>query len=88
MKAERVRQLAIETDAWYDESILRPGFSWEEKFAELILKEATENLRQKWYELNKLEPISDSPRDVGYLVGEKAGINVALNIVAELRDQK
>jgi hypothetical protein len=48
-----------------------------EKFAELIVKEHLNILRQEWYDLNNLPSVTDeSPRDIGLRVGKKGEIIV------------
>ena len=37
-------------------------------------------LKQKWYELNSISTEGMSPRDIGFHVGQKAGILYAINL--------
>lgn len=49
MNKQMIRRLAIETDAWCDQFHLEDPYytaHWEEKFAELIVKECAEFARQ------------------------------------------
>lgn len=46
-----------------------------EKFAELIIQDAINMMRQEWYTLNNLPKVeNESPRDVGLRVGRKGEI--------------
>lgn len=74
---ERIKELAYRTCS---ESTLTgdESFSFStsqlEKFAELIVKECTEVCQQEWYDLNNKPAIlNDSPRNIGFNVGQKAG---------------
>lgn len=58
---ERIRKLAVETDAWCDQNWLdHPHYdqAWEEKFAELIVKDCMERLRQEG-RLGKIQLVSE-----------------------------
>lgn len=54
-----------------------------EKFANLIVKEAMDQCRQEWYELNNIESKQTDPRMVGIRVGKKAGVNKCLHRIAK-----
>lgn len=46
-----------------------------ERFAQLLIREHLDILRQEWYDLNNSEPVpEESPRDVGLRVGRKTEI--------------
>lgn len=46
-----------------------------EKFAELIIQDVINLLRQEWYDLNNQPDVAnESPRDVGLRVGKKGEI--------------
>lgn len=50
-----------------------------EKFAELIVREHINLLRQEWYDLNNLPNVADeSTRDIGLRVGKKGEIMVLI----------
>lgn len=50
-----------------------------EKFAELMIKEHIDLLRNEWYELNNLPEVEgESPRDIGLRVGRKTEVNVLI----------
>ena len=58
---------------------------WEinvDKFAELILQEHVELLKQRWYTLNNIKPPSDeSPRDMGMRVGQKIEVQQCIQLL-------
>ena len=52
------------------------------KFAELILQEHVELLKQRWYTLNNTKPPSDeSPRDIGMRVGQKIEVQQCIQLL-------
>lgn len=53
-----------------------------EKFAELIVKECMDALRQAWYDENA-KTVDDDPRSVAIQVGMKSGLVKASNVVAK-----
>lgn len=53
-----------------------------EKFAELILQEHVELLKQRWYTLNNIKPPSDeSSRDIGMRVGQKIEVQQCIRLL-------
>lgn len=55
-----------------------------ERFGDLIVKEHIKLLRQEWYELNDAEVTGEeSARDIGFRVGQKAGINAMIAKINE-----
>ena len=53
-----------------------------DKFAELILQEHVELLKQRWYTLNNTKPPSDeSPRDIGMRVGQKIEVQQCIQLL-------
>lgn len=53
-----------------------------DKFAELIVKECMDVLRQAWYDENA-KKVDDDPRSVAIQVGMKSGLIQASNVVAK-----
>lgn len=74
---ERIKLLA-EQAGLYDEKTPEevPQFTaCFEKFADLILNEHLNVMRQRWYEVNNAAPVeNETPRDVGLRVGRKSEI--------------
>ncbi len=52
-----------------------------EKFAELIVSDAVNVLREEWYQLNNSEYNQDDPRSVGLHHGMKTGINKSMVLI-------
>jgi hypothetical protein len=53
-----------------------------EKFAKLIVQECAQVCKQEWYDLNNRTPIpNDTPRNIGFRVGQKAGVITCINSV-------
>jgi hypothetical protein len=83
---ERIKQLAEQAGI----SLSQKDFSYYwvesaediEKFAELIVKECTDELRQEWYDLNNTESeLLGDARAVAILVGQKNGLLKAISRV-------
>ena len=54
-----------------------------EKFAELIVQEHIDLLKQEWYALNNEPAVpGESPRDVGFRVGRKTEI---INLIEKIK---
>lgn len=54
-----------------------------EKFAELILQEHVELLKQRWYTLNNAAPENnETPRDIGMRVGQKAEVAHCIHLLS------
>jgi hypothetical protein len=62
---------------------------WLETFARLVAKECLNACKQEWYDLNNapVDP-GESPRDVGFRVGEKAGVMKCVNKIHEIFGDK
>lgn len=68
---ERIRKIAIETDAWCDQHYTGDpmyDIKWEQKFAELIVRECAGLFEIEWGE-EKL-----TGNDVGYVVKKHFGV--------------
>lgn len=53
------------------------------KFAELILQEHVELLKQRWYTLNNAVPENnETPRDIGMRVGQKAEVMHCIHLLS------
>lgn len=52
-----------------------------EKFAELVVRECTNVLRQEWYQLNNSEYDQTDSRSVGLHVGMKSGVNKSMVLI-------
>ncbi len=68
---ERIRKIAIETDAWCDQHYTDDpmyDIKWEQKFAELIVRECAGLFEIEWGE-EKL-----TGNDVGYVVKKHFGV--------------
>ena len=46
----------------------------EDKFAELIIKDAIDECRKEWYDLNNAPKGEDNPRAIGIRIGQKGGV--------------
>ena len=54
-----------------------------EKFAELILQEHVELLKQRWYTLNNaVSENNETPRDIGMRVGQKAEVTHCIHLLS------
>lgn len=55
-------------------------WDFEQRFAELLIREHLDILRNQWYDLNNL-PVTgeESPRDIGIRVGRKTEVNVLMD---------
>ena len=68
-----------------------PGKIWEdghigwhtqfnEKFAELIVRECIGQCQREWYDLNNTKPVeNETARDIGIRVGQKTGVLKCIN---------
>jgi hypothetical protein len=66
-----------ETDTVKYASNIPDGFCL--KFAELLLNEHVNILRQEWYDLNNAPEVEgETPRDIGIRVGRKSEVNVLI----------
>jgi hypothetical protein len=88
---ERIREIELqpyvevitwETDppSGYQVQVTTTQFS-REKFAQLIVQDCVDSLRQAWYQENNKTPEPDA-RSIGIHVGIKAGITKSINTVA------
>lgn len=55
---------------------------WFDKFAELLVRECMDVVRQEWYDENNKEPVNDA-RSIAIHVGTKSGLLRATNAVAK-----
>ena len=76
---ERIQQLAMQTDIWCDQNVAQgsPMYNnqWEQKFAELIVRECVRECKQEWYDTNndpELNAETDT-RMIGIKIGIKQG---------------
>ena len=81
----RIRELAIEADAWCDQNVKDDaGYNaeWEQKFAELIVAESITLLKREWYALNNA-PVgeTETPRDIGLRVGARDQTGHLINVI-------
>jgi hypothetical protein len=84
---ERIRELADQADVLADNVIQTPGEYhpdygrvWNEKFAELIVRECIEQCQREWYDLNNTKPVeNETARDIGIRVGQKTGVLKCIN---------
>ena len=51
----------------------------EYKFAEILIKECTQLMRERWYELNADETFRFDPREIGIHVGKKSELVRMIN---------
>ena len=88
---ERIRQLALNAGIgftlWDDSGReMIDNYTPEEyleKFAELIVQEHIDLLKQEWYALNNEPAVpGESPRDVGFRVGRKTEI---INLIEKIK---
>ena len=56
-----------------------------EKFADLLIQEAMNVVRQAWYEENNKSTEGMDPREVAIHVGMKGGLMKAINRIGELK---
>jgi hypothetical protein len=83
----RFCDLAIQADIWcdqnwHDESTY--NLAWEDKFAELIVRDTIKLLHQEWYDLNNAPPVEgESARDVGIRVGRKSEVIALMSKVSK-----
>jgi hypothetical protein len=76
---ERIRQLANQAGLQPFEDCGPKYVAKMEKFAELIVQEHINVLKQEWYELNNAEvPADETLRDVGMRIGRKGEIIVLI----------
>ena len=93
---DRIRELAMQADLYakseYDKWTPTADFSgvphiksiFSEKFAELLIQEHVNLLKQEWYDLNNLPSITgESPRDVGLRVGKKGQVIVLIEKIKQ-----
>lgn len=78
---ERIKLLAEQAGfgpAWFEEA--EPGYPARPKegilkeFANLIIKDAMDQCRQEWYDLNNAPDIGTDPRSIGLRIGMKSGV--------------
>jgi len=57
---------------------------YEQKFAELIVRDTIKLLQQEWYDLNNAPPVEgESARDVGIRVGRKSEVIALMSKVSK-----
>ena len=56
-----------------------------EKFAELIVQECMNTVRQAWYDENAKSTEGMDSRSIGIHVGVKSGLTTALNLIGKLK---
>lgn len=82
----RIRQLAEQAWQWANNQVDIPKpqiVRFEEKFAELIVEEHVELLKQRWYTLNNAVPENnETPRDIGMRVGQKAEVMHCIHLLS------
>lgn len=60
------------------------SFTVEEKFANLIVRECIDILRQEWYTLNNAPKVEgETPRDVGIRVGQKSELIKMIHVIKQ-----
>lgn len=55
----------------------------EDKFAQLIVKDAINQCRQEWYDLNNAPKKEDTPRAIGIRIGQKGGVIKCIHRLAK-----
>ena len=84
---ERIKELALQAMTYVTHNPkankLNAGDMFDEKFAELIVREHIDLLKQEWYALNNEPAVpGESPRDVGFRVGRKTEI---INLIEKIK---
>ena len=74
---ERIKELASHAWEYADSNSQdgdgRHGWLYRDKFAELIVEDTINILKQEWYNLNDAPEVEDeTPRDIGLRVGAKS----------------
>jgi hypothetical protein len=78
---ERIKQLAEQSE--FSEKDLHIQGDNFQMFAELIVQEHIDLLKQEWYALNNEPAVpGESPRDVGFRVGRKTEI---INLIEKIK---
>lgn len=80
---ERIRELFLQA-GFHPPVVKRMGDEYKfEKFAELILQEHVELLKQRWYTLNNaVSENNETPRDIGMRVGQKAEVTHCIHLLS------
>ena len=82
---ERIEKLAEQAGSTHKQNLGVYQFYTDEleKFAELLLQEHIDLLKQEWYALNNEPAVpGESPRDVGFRVGRKTEI---INLIEKIK---
>ena len=81
---ERIKELALQAMTYVTHNPkankLNSGDMFDEKFAELIVKECIGQCQREWYDLNNTKPVeNETARDIGIRVGQKTGVLKCIN---------
>lgn len=84
---EKIKQLAKEAGIWFEDNkeIRTHSISTTtlERFAELVVKECTQQCQQEWYDENNRDTKDLNARDIGMHVGLKSGMLRCLNRIKQ-----
>ena len=68
---------------WRMQEELAEDITWREKFAELIVQDCKNIIRQEWFKENNSEVDRQDTRSIAIHVGKKLGIDASLNAVTK-----
>lgn len=81
---QRIRELAEQAEDYAYSAVIggeECQEAYTKKFAELVVSDAVNVLREEWYQLNNSEYNHDDPRSVGLHHGMKTGINKSMVLI-------